>query len=173
LYDQFLNYEDLRLRCGKAIFFYEGFGGLGIAQPLLDFVSTKFPDDLGPGFLEYGMIPDPYFRRRSSYWIWHGFYSPIGAVDTLTCSSASCNFDQLPDGLYFVGMSNNQYEAGKQFLALMLLPQSVMPGVDNADHDLDALAIIESLRENYRTVRCCLSIWGGIYNRCCGNRTCQ
>ena len=145
LYYQFPNDEDLRLRCGKAMFFYEGFGGLGIPQPLLDFVSTKFPDELGPAFSEYGMIPDPYSEEGRP--IGYGMGSPMGSVDTLAYSCASCHFGQLPDGRYSVGMSNNQYAAGKQFLSLMLLPQSVMPGFDDAEHDSDALDIIEPLRE--------------------------
>jgi len=149
LYSQFPNDEDLQLRCGKAMFFYEGFGGLGIPQPLLDFVSTKFPDELGPAFSEYGMIPDPYSEEGRP--IGYGVGSPMGSVETLAYSCASCHFGQLPDGRYSVGMSNNQYATGKQFLSLMLLPQSVMPGFDDSEHDPDALAIIEPLREKLRS----------------------
>ncbi len=145
LYEQFPTDEDLKLRCGKAMFFYEGFGGMGIPQPLLDFVSTKFPDELGEGFEEYGMILDPYSEEGRP--IGYGLGAPLGNVDTLAYSCASCHFGQLPDGRYSVGMGNYDYEAGKQFLSLMLLPQSVMPGFNDNEHDSDALAVIEPLRQ--------------------------
>ena len=102
LYEQFPYDEDLKLRCGKAMFFYEGFGGLGIPQPLLDFVSTKFTDELGEGFEAYGMIADPYSEEGRP--IGYGPGAPMGSVDTLAYSCASCHFGQLPDGRYSVGM---------------------------------------------------------------------
>ena len=145
LYEQFPYDEDLKLRCGKAMFFYEGFGGLGIPQPLLDFVSTKFTDELGEGFEAYGMIARSLFGRGRP--IGYGPRAPMGSVDTLAYSCASCHFGQLPDGRYSVGMGNYNYEAGKQFLSLMLLPQSVMPGFNDAEHDAGALEIIQPLRQ--------------------------
>ena len=145
LYDEFPWDEDLKVRCGKAMFFYEGFGGMGIPQPLLDFVSTKFPDELGEGFAEYGMILDPYSEQKRP--IGYGKGAPMGNVETLAYSCASCHFGQLPDGRYSVGMGNYDYEAGKQFLALMLLPQAVMPGFNDDEHDSDALEIIQPLRQ--------------------------
>ena len=145
LYAEFPDDEDLKIRCGKAMFFYEGFGGVGIPQPLLDFVNTKFTDELGEGFAEYGMIQDPYSEKGRP--IGYGAGAPIGSVDTLAYSCASCHFGQLPDGRYSVGMANYDYETGKQFLALMLLPQSVMPGFNDDEHDPEALAVIEPLRQ--------------------------
>ena len=145
LYAQYPNDEALKLRCGKAMFFYEGFGGIGIPQPLFDFVNRKFTDELGEGMAEYGMILDPYSEEKRP--IGYGPGASMGSVDTLAYSCASCHFGQLPDGRYSVGMANYDYEAGKQFLALMLLPQSVMPGFNDDDHDPEALNIIQPLRQ--------------------------
>ena len=145
LYAEFPYDETLKLRCGKSMFFYEGFGGIGIPQPLLDFVSTKFPDELGEGFEAYGMFLDPYSEEGRP--IGYGQGAPLGNVETLAYSCASCHFGQLPDGRYSVGMGNYEYEAGKQFLALMLLPQSVMPGFNDDEHDPAALEIIQPLRQ--------------------------
>ena len=145
LYAEFPYDEDLKLRCGKAMYFYEGFGGMGIPQPLLDFVSTKFTDEIGEGFEAYGMFLDPYSEEGRP--IGYGPGAPLGSVETLAYSCASCHFGQLPDGRYSVGTGNYDYEAGKQFLALMLLPQSVMPGFNDDEHDASALEIIQPLRQ--------------------------
>lgn len=145
LYAQFPEDEDLKLRCGKAMFFYEGYDGLGIPQPLFDFVSTKFPDEIGVGFTKYGMILDPYSEEQRP--IGYGPGAPLGSVETVAYSCASCHFGQLPDGRYSVGKANYEYETGKQFLALMLLPMAIMPGFNDAEHNSEAIAIIDPLRQ--------------------------
>ena len=145
LYAEHPSDEDLKLLCGKAMFFYEGFDGLGIPQPLFDFINTKFPDEIGIGFTEYGMILDPYSEHQRP--IGYGAGAPLGSVETLAYSCASCHFGQLPDGRYSVGKANYEYDAGKQFLALMLLPNAIMPGFNDAEHDPDAIAIISPMRQ--------------------------
>lgn len=145
LYEQYPDDVDLKVRCGKAMFFYEGYDGIGIPQPLFDFVNSKFTDILGESFSTYGMIPDPYSDKHRP--IGYGDGAKIGGVDTLAYSCASCHFGQLPDGRYSVGMPNTQYETGKHFLSLMLLPQSVMPGFNDEEHNEDALEVIQPLRE--------------------------
>ena len=50
----------LKLLCGKSMFFYEGFGTEGIPQPLIDWMSRNFPDELGLGFSKLGLVLDPY-----------------------------------------------------------------------------------------------------------------
>ena len=145
LYEQHPDNVDLKVRCGKAMFFYEGFDGIGIPEPLFDFVNTKFTDILGEAFSEYGMIPDPYSEKQRP--IGYGDGAEVGGVDTLAYSCASCHFGKLPDGRYSVGMANAQYETGKHFLSLMLLPQSIMPGFNDEDHDPSAIEVIQPLRE--------------------------
>ena len=145
LYELYPENENLKVRCGKAMFFYEGYDGIGIPQPLCDFVNTKFTDELGEAFSEYGLIPDPYSDKNRP--IGYGDGAKVGGIPTLAYSCASCHFGRLPDGRYSVGMANSQYETGKHFLSLMLLPQSVMPGFKDEEHDADALSIIQPLRE--------------------------
>src|SRR5690348_11202756 len=36
-----------RLLCGKAMFFYEGYGTVGVPTPLVDWLLANFPDEVG------------------------------------------------------------------------------------------------------------------------------
>ena len=145
LYEEYPDDVDLKVRCGKAMFFYEGYDGIGIPQPLFDFVNSNFTDVLGQAFSEYGMIPDPYSEKNRP--IGYGDGAQVGGIETLAYSCASCHFGQLPDGRYSVGMANTQYETGKHFLSLMLLPQSIMLGFNDDEHDPSAIEVIQPMRE--------------------------
>ena len=48
-----------RLLCGKAMFFYEGYGTAGVPTPLATWLLDHFPDEVGPGFEKLGMVADP------------------------------------------------------------------------------------------------------------------
>ena len=48
-----------KLLCGKWMYFYETFGTAGVPAPILKFLASNFPDELGLGFSKLGMIPDP------------------------------------------------------------------------------------------------------------------
>ena len=143
-YEQYPDDEYFELLCGKYMFFYEGFGGMGIPKPLFDFVNSEFRDYLGDGFERYGMIADPYSPDKNP--IGYGEGSPMGSVKTMAYSCASCHFGQLPDGRYSVGMANYDYDIGKQFLTFMLLPSSVMWGFKDEEHSAEALSIIDPMR---------------------------
>ena len=57
---------------------------------------------------------------------------------------------------------NYNYEAGKQFLSLMLLPQSVMPGFNDAEHDRWRTRDNTTLKTKHWAVLLFLLKWGGI-----------
>lgn len=139
----------LRLRCGKAMFFYEGFGTTGVPKPLVSWLLEKFPDEVGPGFARLGMIPDPYSADGLPLGLALG--APIGSVETLAFTCASCHFGRLPDGRFAVGAPNHDYAYGRMNLMLTLTPTMAMPGASEAAHDPDALAVIQPLRDRMAT----------------------
>ncbi len=135
----------LRLLCGKAMFFYEGFGTGGVPRPLVTWLVDSFPDEVGPGFAQVGMIPDPFSEDGLPLGLAPG--APFGSVDALSFTCASCHFGRLPDGRYAVGAPNHAYDYGRMNLMLAVLPALAIPGADPADHDPDALAAIQPLRD--------------------------
>jgi len=138
----------LRLLCGKAMFFDEGFGTAGVPKPLLTWATSSFPDEVGPGFSKLGLIEDP----RSSEHVPLGFPpgAKLGSVDTFAFGCASCHFARLPDGRYAVGAPNHAFEYGRMNLILAVLPALSIPGANEGDHDPDALAAIQPLRDRMK-----------------------
>ncbi|MBL9017394.1 MAG: hypothetical protein JNL83_24615 [Myxococcales bacterium] len=134
-----------RLLCGKAMFFYEGFGTAGVPVPLADWLIANFPDDVGPGFGKLGMVPDPFSTKSYPLGLAPG--APIGSVGTLAFTCASCHFGKLPDGRYAVGAANHAYDYGRMNLMLTVVPAMAMPGANEAAHDPGALAAVKPLRD--------------------------
>jgi len=134
-----------RLLCGKAMFFYEGFGTVGVPTPLADWLIANFPDDVGPGFSKLGMVADPFSPKNHPLGLAPG--APFGSVASLAFTCASCHFGRLPDGRYAVGAPNHAYEYGRMNLMLTLVPAMTMPGASEADHDPGALALVKPLRD--------------------------
>jgi hypothetical protein len=134
-----------RLLCGKAMFFYEGFGTAGVPTPLVEWMLEHFPDEAGPGFAKVGMIADPYSAKHYPLGLAPG--APLGNVSSLAFTCASCHFGRLPDGRYAVGAPNHAYEYGRMNLMLTLTPAMAMPGANESDHDPDALAVVKPLRD--------------------------
>lgn len=134
-----------RLLCGKAMFFYEGFGTAGVPVPLVDWLIQNFPDEVGPGFGKVGMVPDPFSAKKYPLGLAPG--APFGSVSSLAFTCASCHFGKLPDGRYAVGAANHAYEYGRMNLMLTLVPSMSMPGANEANHDADALAAVKPLRD--------------------------
>lgn len=131
------------LLCGKAMFFYESFGTAGVPSVLVHFLLDNFPDEIGPGFEELGMVADPSSTSHLPLGLAPGAKLG-GSIDTLSFTCASCHFAKLPDGRYAVGAPNHEYHYGKQNLALAVFPLVAMLG--GADqHDPDAIAAIQPL----------------------------
>jgi hypothetical protein len=135
----------LRLLCGKAMFFGEGFGTAGVPTPLITWLLESFPDEVGPGFASVGMIADPFSADQRPLGLAPG--APLGDVETLAFTCASCHFARLPDGRFAVGAANHAYDYGRMNLMLIVLPALAIPGADPADHDPDALAAVQPLRD--------------------------
>jgi len=128
------------LLCGKSMFFYEGFGGLGVPTALLDFLGSRFPDELGVGFTEYGLVPDPYSPTDRPLGFPEG--ARLAGQPTAAFGCAGCHFGQMPDGRYAVGYPNLQYEYGKLSLALFLAPMKANPFFDEASQNQAAIEAI-------------------------------
>jgi hypothetical protein len=134
-----------RLLCGKAMFFYEGFGTAGVPTPLVDWLLDNFPDDVGPGFSKVGMVPDPYSTKKYPLGLAPG--GPFGNVSSLAFTCASCHFGRLPDGRYAVGAANHSFDYGHMNLMMTLVPAMAMPGANESQHDPVALAKVKPLRD--------------------------
>jgi hypothetical protein len=128
--------QELRLLCGKALFFYETFDTAGVPTPLVDFLLNNMQDQVGPGFSAYGLIPDP----TSTQGLPLGMAPSVDNTYAFTC--ASCHFAELPDGRYAVGAPNHDYEYGAHNLSFSLVPMS-LTGTDGLDPQ--ALATIAPL----------------------------
>lgn len=130
-----------KLLCGKWMFFYEAFDTLGPPAQLYDFYAQNFPETMGEGFSEYGLIADPYSEEGRNLGMGTG--KPLGEVEALAYTCASCHVAQLPDGRYAVGAPNYDYDYGRHTLALGLLAQSVVPGWSAEDHNDKAIDLIK------------------------------
>jgi hypothetical protein len=132
----------LKLMCGKSMFFYEGFGTIGIPTVLLDGLGSSL-SSLGEAYENLGLIADPYgpVGRPLGF----GLGAPLEDVETLAMTCGSCHFGRLPDGRYAVGAPNHDYEYGAHMLALTLAPSAIAPGFDASTHHPDALAKLEPL----------------------------
>ncbi len=131
------------LRCGKWMFFWEGFGTQGVPKALVKFLIEKFPDEIGPGFSKVGLIPDPTSTENLPLGMAPGGLLG-GSVESLAFTCASCHFARLPDGRYAVGAPNHDYDYKQQNLAFMLVPTMGL-GVDSGTHDPAALAAVQPL----------------------------
>lgn len=131
-----------RLRCGKSMFFYEGFGTAGVPTSLVRFLLEHVPQEVGAGFAQLGMVPDPYSAQHLPLGL-----APTaklgGKVDALAFTCASCHFAQLPDGRYAVGAPNHRYEYGKQNLFFAVFPAVALQGPGG--HDPAAVAQVQPL----------------------------
>lgn len=131
------------LLCGKYMFFYEDFGTSGVPALLVDFMTEHFPNDVGPGFEKMGMVADPYSMDRRPLGLAPG--APANGVDSLVWTCAACHFGRLPDGRYAVGAPNLEYDYSAQVLSIGLVPGSVAPGFDPADHAPEAVAKVQPM----------------------------
>ena len=133
-----------KLLCGKSMFFYEGFGTIGVPTALYDFFGNRFPEITGTAWSGYGMVPDPSTTDpKLPLGVAPG--APLGSVQTLAFTCASCHFGQLPDGRYSVGAPNHAYEYGKQILAISIPPGSVSRSYDPSAHHPDAVAAVQPI----------------------------
>lgn len=131
------------LRCGKWMFFWEGFGTQGVPKALVTFLMAKFPDEIGDGFAKVGLIPDPTSDEKLPLGMAAGGLLG-GSVESLAFTCASCHFARLADGRYAVGAANHDYDYRRQNLAFMLVPTLGL-GVGGAEHDPAALAVVQPL----------------------------
>jgi hypothetical protein len=125
-----------KLLCGKSMFFYEGFGTIGVPKSLLEFFGNEFPDVSGRAWSGIGLVPDP---NHEGLPLGVAPGAPLGTVPTLAFTCASCHFGPLPDGRYSVGAPNHAYDYGEHILAISLPAQSVAPGFDPAEHHAAAI----------------------------------
>lgn len=143
--------ESMRLKCGKYLFFYGTFGTLGAPQAFVDYLLEWFPDIVGSGFSERGMVPDPY--SADGYPLGMHPTLPInGVVPALAFTCASCHFGRLPDGRYAVGYGNHAYDYGRQILELVLFPVAAIKGPFRdfgEQHHPDALKKVAPLLDRY------------------------
>jgi hypothetical protein len=134
-----------KLLCGKSMFFYESFDTDGVPELLVNFFGEHFPDEVGDGFSQMGMVPDPYAERSRPLGL--APTKPMGTADALAYTCASCHFGQMPDGRYAVGYPNYRYEYGKQILSLVIVPTLAAPGADPSVHDPAALEVVAPIRD--------------------------
>jgi hypothetical protein len=125
-----------KLLCGKSMFFYEGFGTIGVPQTLLEFFGNEFPTVSGTAWSGIGLVPDP---NHEGLPLGVAPGAPLGSVPTLAFTCAACHFGPLPDGRYSVGAPNHDYDYGEHILAISLPAKSVAPGFNAADHDAAAI----------------------------------
>ena len=124
------------------MFFYEGFGTLGIPEVLLDGLGESL-SSVGTAYSNLGLVPDPYGPPGRA--IGFGPGAPLGDIDTLAMTCGSCHFGRLPDGRYAVGAPNHDYEYGAHMLTLTLAPAAIAPGFDASVHHPEALEKIAPL----------------------------
>ena len=132
-----------KLLCGKAMFFYEGFDGIGVPQAVFDFFPNKMPEIVGEAYSAYGLVPDPYSEKGRPLGFPDG--RDFGGQPTLTFGCASCHFGQMPDGRYAVGYPNLQYNYGQHALALFIPAQKANPMFNEDDYEPAALDKVRPL----------------------------
>lgn len=136
------------LLCGKQMFFYESFDGLGMPRSLIELMIAELPQTVGPGFEAFGMIPDPTsdtdlplgFAAAPNY--------PDSEVQSLAYTCASCHFGRTSDGRYVVGLANHDYDYGGQIVATSLFPTLAL-GLDQQEHPPQAMARLQPLLDEY------------------------
>ena len=136
------------LLCGKAMFFYEGFGTGGVPAPFVKLLMENFADVLGPGFSKLGMVADPTSTESLPIGMAPG--AKLGNVDTYAFTCASCHFAQLPDGRYAVGAPNHGFEYGTLNLSLAVFPLIAAFNGATSDHHPAAVAKIQPLLDKVK-----------------------
>jgi hypothetical protein len=131
------------LLCGKSMFFYEGFGTLGIPAVIMDMLPELFEPEVGAAWSRLGLVPHP--TDPDGRPIGFGWGAPLGDSETLALTCASCHFGPLGDGRFAVGAPNHGYDYGRHMLAVLLVPQAAAPGFQEADHHPDALAAVRPM----------------------------
>ncbi|MFT3858009.1 MAG: hypothetical protein QM742_11105 [Aquabacterium sp.] len=106
--------------CGKWMFFYEGFGITGVPKPIVTFMIDNLPNTVGKGFEKFGMVADPTSPEHLPLGFGPG--AKMNGVDTMSYTCASCHFGKTPDGRFAVGLSNHDYDYGRQLIAMMMTP---------------------------------------------------
>jgi hypothetical protein len=130
------------LLCGKWMFFYDPLGTSGVPAPLMQFMATNFPGQLGLAFSKLGLVPDPTSTTNMPLGI--APTAPLDAnVDAVAFTCASCHFAKLPDGRYSVGAPNHGYDYATHILAISLAP-TIGAGLSQASaNDPAAIAKIQ------------------------------
>lgn len=142
--------RQLKLLCGKWMFFYEGFGTLGIPQPLMDWMGRNFPDEAGLAFSKYGLVQDPYVSTvEQPRHLGVGVGASMGSTPTLALTCANCHFGKMPDGRYAVGYPNLEYEYGTHMLSLFIGSLKGVPGFNVADHHPDAIEAVQPILDRF------------------------
>src|SRR3569832_2316408 len=109
------------LLCGKWMYFYETFGTVGMPSALVKFMAKNFPAELGLGFANLGMVPDP--ASADAMPLGFAPTTPFaGNVEAVAFTCAGCHFGRLPDGRYAVGAPNHAIDYGRYILTLMIAP---------------------------------------------------
>ncbi len=153
--------EYLTLMCGKWMFFYDGFGAMGLPKSLAVYMTENLPNTVGRGFSKYGMISDPYSPEGLPL----GF--PEGRelaedVPTLAYGCATCHFGQTRDGRYAVGHPNHDYDYGKQVLASAFFPTFALEENPEGDFAPETIALLQPLLEEYRASNSMLALLGAL-----------
>lgn len=139
------------LLCGKYMFFFEGFGTLGIPAVLFDMLPELFVDELGPAYSNFGLVPHPSSPEGRP--IGFGYGAPLVSADgdvfdTLAFTCAACHFGPLPDGRYAVGAPNHGYDYGRHMLAILIGPQAASPLFDEGAHHPDAVRAVRPMLDH-------------------------
>ncbi|MEO6950216.1 MAG: hypothetical protein ABI321_00280 [Polyangia bacterium] len=134
------------LACGKWMFFYESFGTSGVPSSLPRFLVSAFPAEVGAGFSELGMIPDPASHNLLPFGMAPG--KMIGVATSIAYTCASCHVAKLPDGRISIGAPNHRYEYGKQILQMTMFPFVATGG--EKGHDELALHEIRPLLDRLK-----------------------
>lgn len=122
--------RELLLKCGKYMFFYEGFNTPGVPLPLLTTLINNLPEHVGPGFSKLGFIADPYSTEQLP--LGFGKTFSYGSVEARAFTCAACHFGQAEDGSYVVGLGNHRLDYGTTLLDMMIVP-TVATGLEAAD----------------------------------------
>ena len=140
----------LKLLCGKWMFFYEGFGTEGIPQPLVDWMSRNFPDEMGLAFTKFGLIQDPYgSTEEQPRHLGVGDGALMGSTPTLALTCANCHFGKMPDGRYAVGYPNIEYDYGTHILSMFIGAMRAIPGFKESSHHPDAIAAVRPVLDRF------------------------
>jgi mono/diheme cytochrome c family protein len=138
-----------KLKCGKAMFFYEDFDGAGVPTAVFDWIPNNLTQHVGPAWSRFGLIRDPDSPQGRPLGFPEGL-PMAGGSKTVAFGCAACHFGRLPDGRFAVGMPNLDYDYSGHMLTVGIAPQAVAPGFSRADHHPDAVAAVEPILDELR-----------------------